>query len=148
VCLCACVFVCGCDWAIDPALTCESVLKNSPGVPARYRSHPSLCALLGGRADRSFCADQHHVCDKLPFTQSSVARSNIIRRRHHCRMCGKVACGVCSAQALPIPYLNNKTVCPPGCTIAVDAGENGDGGSLRGKLWAYEGRTDGIGRVV
>lgn len=33
---------------------------------------------------------------------------NVIRRRHHCRGCGKVVCGPCSMQEVPLKYLSGK----------------------------------------
>ena len=39
---------------------------------------------------------------------------SFMRRRHHCRACGKVVCGSCSAQSVPLAYMDNKPgrVCP------------------------------------
>jgi len=39
---------------------------------------------------------------------------NVVRRRHHCRGCGKVVCSTCSEDRVPLPYLGNTygRVCP------------------------------------
>ena len=42
---------------------------------------------------------------------------SLMVRRHHCRACGQVVCGQCSASKAPIKYKNFETVrvCPKCC---------------------------------
>eukprot|EP01117_Protostelium_nocturnum_P006600 TRINITY_DN2376_c0_g1_i1.p1 TRINITY_DN2376_c0_g1~~TRINITY_DN2376_c0_g1_i1.p1 ORF type:complete len:623 (+),score=229.58 TRINITY_DN2376_c0_g1_i1:195-1871(+) len=35
---------------------------------------------------------------------------NVVQRRHHCRYCGMVVCGSCSAQSITIPHISSKPV--------------------------------------
>jgi FYVE, RhoGEF and PH domain containing 5/6 len=42
--------------------------------------------------------------------QLCTSEFTITFRRHHCRCCGKVVCGACSANKAPLPYLKNRSV--------------------------------------
>eukprot|EP00041_Stephanoeca_diplocostata_P028296 m.797863 g.797863 ORF g.797863 m.797863 type:complete len:1192 (-) comp23348_c0_seq1:286-3861(-) len=44
----------------------------------------------------------------VSMCQLCTAEFTVWKRRHHCRLCGKVVCGTCSANNLPIRYKNNK----------------------------------------
>ncbi|XP_050397337.1 lateral signaling target protein 2 homolog isoform X2 [Patella vulgata] len=41
----------------------------------------------------------HCLACKIPFT--------FVRRRHHCRNCGKIFCGRCSANSVPLPHFGH-----------------------------------------
>lgn len=41
--------------------------------------------------------------NQAPRCMSCDSQFNPIRRRHHCRRCGLVFCGVCSAASMPLP---------------------------------------------
>lgn len=44
------------------------------------------------------------IPDELaPHCMSCQTVFTVVRRRHHCRNCGKVFCGKCSANAVPLP---------------------------------------------
>lgn len=41
--------------------------------------------------------------ESAPLCMSCQSVFTVVRRRHHCRNCGKVFCGKCSANAVPLP---------------------------------------------
>lgn len=41
--------------------------------------------------------------ESAPHCMSCQSVFTVVRRRHHCRNCGKVFCGKCSANAVPLP---------------------------------------------
>ncbi|ESO90839.1 hypothetical protein LOTGIDRAFT_87572, partial [Lottia gigantea] len=41
----------------------------------------------------------HCMACKIPFT--------FVRRRHHCRNCGKIFCGRCSTNSVPLPHFGH-----------------------------------------
>jgi hypothetical protein len=44
------------------------------------------------------------VPDELaPQCMACSSAFTVVRRRHHCRNCGKVFCGKCSANSVPLP---------------------------------------------
>jgi len=43
----------------------------------------------------------------VSMCQLCASTFKMLRRRHHCRICGKVVCGACSGHTLPIAYDNN-----------------------------------------
>ena len=62
----------------------------------------------------------------------------MVKRRHHCRACGKVLCGSCCSDKHPLHYMDNKEgrVCTPCKTILerLDMVERGGGGGEEGVL--------------
>lgn len=60
-----------------------------------------------------------HAAFQVPNSDVSMcmictSEFSVVRRRHHCRACGKVVCGPCSEDRVPLPYLGNSygRVCP------------------------------------
>ena len=53
------------------------------------------------------------------FQKSLLPRFTLVKRRHHCRACGKVLCGSCCADKHSLVYMDNKEgrVCTPCRTI-------------------------------
>ena len=45
----------------------------------------------------------------VSMCQLCTVEFSMVRRRHHCRLCGRVICGPCSANSVPIAYLGNKS---------------------------------------
>ena len=41
--------------------------------------------------------------ESAPHCMSCQSVFNVVRRRHHCRNCGKIFCGKCSANTVPLP---------------------------------------------
>eukprot|EP00051_Salpingoeca_urceolata_P027192 m.480365 g.480365 ORF g.480365 m.480365 type:complete len:1010 (+) comp21809_c0_seq1:681-3710(+) len=50
----------------------------------------------------------------VTMCQNCTLEFTVLRRRHHCRGCGKIVCAACSGQSVPLAYLNDKEgrVCP------------------------------------
>ena len=40
--------------------------------------------------------------------QIIMSRFTMVRRRHHCRACGKVLCGACCGDKHPLHYLDGR----------------------------------------
>ncbi|CAJ0575041.1 unnamed protein product, partial [Mesorhabditis spiculigera] len=79
------------------------VSEEETGVEV-HESLP-LPAFIGVRWVPDEDCEQCTACSS-PFT--------VVRRRHHCRNCGRIFCGKCSAKSLPIPelgYDRNVRVC-------------------------------------
>lgn len=45
--------------------------------------------------------------EESPHCSSCKVLFNFVRRRHHCRNCGKVFCGRCSSNAVPLPHFGH-----------------------------------------
>jgi len=71
--------------------------------------NPSLCdsrqeyRLMLGRVAPFWIPD-----DEADECMTCNARFNVVRRRHHCRACGKVVCGGCSSVRFPLVFLDGK----------------------------------------
>lgn len=52
---------------------------------------------------------------EAPVCMICDVRFTLVKRRHHCRACGKVLCNICCSQKFPLPYLDDKEarVCKP-----------------------------------
>ena len=52
---------------------------------------------------------------EAPVCMICDLKFNLVKRRHHCRACGKVLCSLCCSEKFPLPYLEDKEarVCKP-----------------------------------
>ena len=80
----------------------SSLSHTSDGTPPLTVHHHA--------ASSTFPLDAGHLTppawipDELaPHCMSCQTVFTVVRRRHHCRNCGKVFCGKCSANAVPLP---------------------------------------------
>ncbi|KAL3211262.1 hypothetical protein MRX96_036495 [Rhipicephalus microplus] len=57
--------------------------------------------------------------EEAPSCMLCFGRFTVLKRRHHCRACGKVLCSSCCNQKAPLPCLENREgrVCLPCLTI-------------------------------
>ena len=62
--------------------------------------------------------------DDAPNCQECGQKFTVIRRRHHCRACGRVLCAPCCHHKAPLPYMDYKEarVCGP-CLHLIQLGE-------------------------
>lgn len=105
------------------AVTCKPPL-TFPSTPNSYPAfHPQM-----PNGDVSMCM----VC---------TAEFSVVRRRHHCRACGKVVCSACSEDRVRLPYLGNAyaRVCP-NCFKLWLAENEGKSVFMRGK-WRLDEET-------
>ena len=58
--------------------------------------------------------------DEAPHCQECGNKFTVIKRRHHCRACGRVLCSTCCHHKAPLPYMEYKEarVCAP-CLLAL-----------------------------
>lgn len=71
--------------------------------------------------------------EDAPNCQECGLKFTVIRRRHHCRACGRVLCAQCCHHKAPLPYMDYKEarVCGP-CLQMIQAGqEEGHDGEVR-----------------
>lgn len=87
----------------------SSLSQTSDGTPpltmhrattAPYSTSPSSTFPLDGQLSTppAWIPDE-----SAPHCMSCQSVFTVVRRRHHCRNCGKVFCGKCSANAVPLP---------------------------------------------
>ncbi|XP_057375013.1 lateral signaling target protein 2 homolog [Daphnia carinata] len=86
----------------------SSLSQTSDGTPpltmhrptsAPYSNSPSTFPL-----DAQLLTPPAWIPDEsAPHCMSCQSVFTVVRRRHHCRNCGKVFCGKCSANAVPLP---------------------------------------------
>lgn len=46
--------------------------------------------------------------EDAPGCQECQQKFTVLRRRHHCRACGRVLCAACCHDRAPLPYMDNK----------------------------------------
>lgn len=101
-----CVFDMNCS---DPVI----VLDESP--KKKFDRHPNFMARRTNRyGHRSISNRPREPPQWVPDDQMEKCMSceipfNFVRRRHHCRNCGKIYCGRCSANFVPLPHFNYMT---------------------------------------
>ncbi|KAK4319824.1 hypothetical protein Pmani_009271 [Petrolisthes manimaculis] len=75
--------------------------------------------------------------EDAPGCQECQQKFTVLRRRHHCRACGRVLCAACCHDRAPLPYMDNKEarVCAS-CLALIHApdheGHGSDSGGARG----------------
>lgn len=62
--------------------------------------------------------------EDAPYCQECGQKFTVIRRRHHCRACGRVLCAQCCHDKAPLPYMDYKEarVCGS-CLQLIQAGK-------------------------
>lgn len=62
--------------------------------------------------------------EDAPYCQECGQKFTVIRRRHHCRACGRVLCAQCCHDKAPLPYMEYKEarVCGS-CLQLIQAGK-------------------------
>ncbi|XP_055699347.1 lateral signaling target protein 2 homolog isoform X2 [Phlebotomus papatasi] len=76
---------------------------NSPVSLPRTRSYSSSDHLPNGDTMRTERPPRWIPDEEAPRCMACSAVFTAFRRRHHCRCCGKVFCGVCSNSSAPLP---------------------------------------------
>jgi len=93
--------------------------SNTPAASAAAASSSSPAPITGKEwvPDKTFWK----LDDAVPECMMCNEKFSTFLRRHHCRSCGKVACGNCSSKKLPLPrlgYPNPERVCDP-CYVSL-----------------------------
>ncbi|EGD82436.1 hypothetical protein PTSG_03082 [Salpingoeca rosetta] len=93
--------------AITDAVAKDRETRHSR-LPSKHRRNTEKQARFGDTAPVWIPDHDVSMC------QTCAAEFNLVRRRHHCRACGKVVCSACSGESVPLAYLNNERgrVCP------------------------------------
>ncbi|XP_062620399.1 lateral signaling target protein 2 homolog [Saccostrea cucullata] len=106
-----CVFDMNCS---DPVI----VLDENP--KKKFDRHPSFMSRRTNRyghrsnSNRPREPPQWVPDDQMEKCMACEIPFNFVRRRHHCRNCGKIYCGQCSSNFVPLPhfgYMNPVRVC-------------------------------------
>lgn len=86
----------------------SSLSQTSDGTPP-LRMHPSNTSPFS-HTSNTFPLDAQLLTppawipdESAPHCMACQSVFTVVRRRHHCRNCGKVFCGKCSANAVPLP---------------------------------------------
>lgn len=86
----------------------SSLSHTSDGTPPLTVHHHAASSFGDGSStfplDAQLLTPPAWIPDELaPHCMSCQTVFTVVRRRHHCRNCGKVFCGKCSANAVPLP---------------------------------------------
>ncbi|EFX86696.1 hypothetical protein DAPPUDRAFT_312971 [Daphnia pulex] len=88
----------------------SSLSQTSDGTPPLTMHRATTVAPYSGSPSSTFPLDGQLSTppawipdESAPHCMSCQSVFTVVRRRHHCRNCGKVFCGKCSANAVPLP---------------------------------------------
>ncbi|KAG7172243.1 Zinc finger FYVE domain-containing protein 9-like [Homarus americanus] len=100
----------------------EAAASSNPGNPSEGNGS------LVGHVAPFWIPDED-----APNCQECGLKFTVIRRRHHCRACGRVLCAQCCHHKAPLPYMDYKEarVCGPCLQILQSGQEDGHDGDMR-----------------